>query len=404
MGCTSSSPQAVDARPEPQDPVKEKPKRQREITGLTEQLSVSNHYHYNPHAAKTCSTKIGNLSIRYACFSQRGRDPDHPEKPNQDCYGHHYNDSAGFFVVYDGHGPTGERCSQFVRGKLPSLLKQQIEKRGGADWVSTDDIHNSLHDAHVECNIQLHECDIDDSLSGTTSVGVYIHDDRITACNVGDSRVVLGTMNNNEIQAVPLSKDHTPYRADEAARCAAAGARILSMGQLDPSTIKEGDEDVEDPPRVWARDGKYPGTAFTRSLGDAVAESLGVFAEPELLTTEISPQERLLVIASDGVFDVVSNQEVVELCFQHKSDPAQACISLIDKSHKEWLLNDDCDEDQANYDDMTCIVIFFDNPEHNDNLTEALPSQTSTHQMREQRHGKRVRQKTLQNLEEMREH
>jgi hypothetical protein len=47
------------------------------------------------------------------------------------------------------------------------------------------------------------------------------------------------------------------------------------------------DEDG-DPPRVWSTAGNYPGTAFTRSFGDSVAESIGVFAEPEILTRYIS--------------------------------------------------------------------------------------------------------------------
>ena len=45
---------------------------------------------------------------------------------------------------------------------------------------------------------------------------------------------------------------------------------------------EEVDEDG-DPPRIWSPDGPYPGTAFTRSIGDSVAESLGVVAEPEIL-------------------------------------------------------------------------------------------------------------------------
>ena len=44
-----------------------------------------------------------------------------------------------------------------------------------------------------------------------------------------------------------------------------------------------------DPPRVWSPAGNYPGTAFTRSIGDAMAEDLGVFAEPEMLTREVTP-------------------------------------------------------------------------------------------------------------------
>ncbi len=70
------------------------------------------------------------------------------------------------------------------------------------------------------------------------------------------------------------------------------GARIMSMGQLDGSEpmhedwgLSLGDEIDEqgDPPRIWARDGGYPGTAFTRSVGDRYAEKLGVTAEPEIV-------------------------------------------------------------------------------------------------------------------------
>jgi hypothetical protein len=38
-----------------------------------------------------------------------------------------------------------------------------------------------------------------------------------------------------------------------------------------------------DPPRVWAPGKTFPGCAFTRSIGDNVAEAIGVNAEPELL-------------------------------------------------------------------------------------------------------------------------
>ncbi len=45
-------------------------------------------------------------------------------------------------------------------------------------------------------------------------------------------------------------------------------------------------EDIDeggDPPRVWSAKGAYPGTAFTRSIGDRIAEGCGVYAEPEIL-------------------------------------------------------------------------------------------------------------------------
>ncbi len=97
-------------------------------------------------------------------------------------------------------------------------------------------------------------------------------------------RIVLGTSTviDSKTQAVPLSRDHTPYLPDESARCTASGSIILSFSLIDPSTAPgDEDDDVEDPPRVWASGGSYPGMEFTRSLGDAVAEGLGVFAKPE---------------------------------------------------------------------------------------------------------------------------
>lgn len=193
----------------------------------------------------------------------------------------------------------------FAKG-CPPLIKNEIERHQlcFGRTANVDEVHASLHEAHVECNKDMRGSNINDAQSGTTSVGVYIHADerKITVSNDGDSRIVLGTTDGSmAIQAVPLSKDHTPYRADEAARCRNVSARILSFGQIDPSAREEGDEDVEDPPRVRSKQGNYPGTAFTRSLGDSVAESLGVCAEPEMLTLPISSNERLLVLASDGV-------------------------------------------------------------------------------------------------------
>ncbi|ONK62885.1 uncharacterized protein A4U43_C07F9140 [Asparagus officinalis] len=72
----------------------------------------------------------------------------------------------------------------------------------------------------------------------------------------------------------------TPFRKDEYARVRKCGARVLSVDQVegtkDPEVQSWGDEESDDgdPPRLWVQDGMYPGTAFTRSVGDATAENL----------------------------------------------------------------------------------------------------------------------------------
>ncbi len=63
-------------------------------------------------------------------------------------------------------------------------------------------------------------------------------------------------------------------RRDECDRVKMLGARVLTLDQVygvkDPSIECWGteEEDGGDPPRLWAPNGNYPGTAFTRSIGD----------------------------------------------------------------------------------------------------------------------------------------
>jgi serine/threonine protein phosphatase PrpC len=353
---------------------------------------------------KTQTLQLGHLKVRYACVSQRGRDPDSLQKPNQDSYSHHGtflqnnknnndNDESAFFGVYDGHGPTGQECSVFVKHQLPIFIQSQLNEHYS---LNSNIIQESLKQAHLQCNQALHaEADIDDSYSGTTCISLLLQPDRVIVSNVGDSRAILGTpqqqqpsssTNNNNSSnpwtAVPLSQDQTPRRHDEAARCRQAGARILSFGQVNNDDVEL--DDVEDPPRVWAPDGKYPGTAFTRSLGDRVAKQYGVCAEPEVMplslsskTTETTKEEEeeknalVIILASDGIFDVMTNQQVVDICAAHYynnnmggggADPYAACQEIVRRSHQEWLRNDHCtssDDPAASYDDMTVLVLML---------------------------------------------
>ena len=64
------------------------------------------------------------------------------------------------------------------------------------------------------------------------------------------------------------------YRKDECDRVKMLGARVLTLDQVygvkDPTVDCWGteEEDGGDPPRLWAPTGNFPGTAFTRSIGD----------------------------------------------------------------------------------------------------------------------------------------
>lgn len=51
-----------------------------------------------------------------------------------------------------------------------------------------------------------------------------------------------------------------------------------------------------------------------RSLGDSMAEGVGVFAEPEQLVLNVTKDDRFIVIASDGVFEFITSHQVCGRC------------------------------------------------------------------------------------------
>jgi serine/threonine protein phosphatase PrpC/CRP-like cAMP-binding protein len=293
-----------------------------------------------------------------------------------------------FFAVFDGHGRDGDRCANFARDNLPALVEKHIngsksreekllrirEDGNVAVELTKDQIQSACLKAHLQCNRNMHRAkDMDDSLSGTTAISAYLHGrrNRITICNVGDSRAILGTKSDNSpncaLKAMPLSRDQTPYRRDERIRVKKTGARILSLDQIEGLEPIDDDDDGEhgdlelgeqldeggDPPRVWSPVGEYPGTAFTRSLGDAIAEELGVFAEPEMLTRELTENDKIIVLASDGVFEFLTNQSVIDMCAKF-SDPLEACRAVVAESYELWL------QYELRTDDITMICIFVD--------------------------------------------
>lgn len=57
------------------------------------------------------------------------------------------------------------------------------------------------------------------------------------------------------------------------------------------------------PPRVWTLTADTPGLSMTRAFGDAVAVSIGISSEPDLVEVALRPADRYLLLASDGIFE-----------------------------------------------------------------------------------------------------
>ncbi|KAG2245722.1 hypothetical protein Bca52824_085350 [Brassica carinata] len=145
-------------------------------------------------------------------------------------------------------------------------------------------------------------------MSGTTAITVLVVGDKIYVANVGESRAVLAVKDRNRVLAEDLSYDQMPFREDECERVKACGARIRIY-----KTWANEESEGGDPPRLWVLNGMYPGTAFTRSVGDCTAEGIGVTAEPEVSMVHLSPNHLFFVVASDGIFEFLPSQAVVDM-------------------------------------------------------------------------------------------
>ncbi|KAH7676876.1 Protein-serine/threonine phosphatase protein [Dioscorea alata] len=291
-----------------------------------------------------------SLSLLYSPFTVRGFYPDESDNENQDRFVVSTNlqgrPDAHLFAVFDGHGRFGAQCSAFVSDRLVEVLN--------ADVNLFQDPAKGFESAFRLTNSDLHQSAIDDTLSGTVAIVVLVFGDSMYVANVGDSRAVAGVRRGTSVEAQDLSSDQTPLRKDEYERVQKCGARILNVDQLegikDPM-LQEWDE--FDPPRLWLPNEQYPGTAFTRSVGDSVAESIGASAEPEVLVMKISPEHIFFVVASDGVFEFLSSQDVVEMVAKF-ADPQDACSAIAAESYRRWLTND------TRTDDITIIVVHIE--------------------------------------------
>ena len=142
-------------------------------------------------------------------------------------------------------------------------------------------------------------------LSGSTLTSLFIQKNKLYICNVGDSRTVLAKNNSDNfgpLIAVPLSEDHKPELPVENERINNMGGRV--------DQYKDGKGDKAGPYRVWVKHGEYPGLAMSRSIGDQIAKSVGVICDPDIREIDIDKDDKFIIIASDGLWEFLSNEEV----------------------------------------------------------------------------------------------
>ncbi|XP_057833368.1 protein phosphatase 2C 53 [Cryptomeria japonica] len=218
--------------------------------------------------------------------------------------------SLHFFGVYDGHG--GAQASNFCKDRLHQALIEELQLIANGEGSIIDDDNQSWQrhweralvncfkkvDVEVgqdpnsrdECGNEEHmECcsePVAPETVGTTAVVAIVGSCQVIVANCGDSRAVLCRAG----RAIPLSVDHKPNRDDEMARIEAAGGKV-----------------------IWWNGFRVLGVlAMSRAIGDRYLKPC-IIPDPEITFTQRAKEDECLILASDGLWDVISNEDACNL-------------------------------------------------------------------------------------------
>jgi len=197
--------------------------------------------------------------------------------------------------IYDGHG--GRQAAQYASEMLTPTFIHLLTGEYEKPLKDRRQDFELLREAYqtVDTYIIARESDV-----GTTAASFYILDDRFIAANVGDSKIIIGTTQG----VVSLSKDHKPNLPEEKKRIESLGGEVIVYGV----------------PRVQGV------LAISRALGDAFLKPY-VSAEPRIVEGHLGRENDFVIIACDGVWDVLSPENVIQIA--RKAQNIQAAADLI---------------------------------------------------------------------------
>lgn len=257
-----------------------------------------------------------------------------PVSPDDDA--HPSGCAPVVFGVFDGHGRFGHTVSRLCSQRIPGHLMKQdniLENPKKAFEAAFRDMDEEIFDHMQE----------DAEFSGTTAVVVLFDPTTRTlhTANVGDSRAILGCNEGSSWSAVALTEDLKPDLDEEKRRIQQFGGHV--------SPIMEDGEAVG-PARVWEDVTlTKPGLACSRSVGDGCAKRAGVICDPVVTTHKLTPGQTMLLLATDGLWDSVGNDEAVRIVSKFTCSPQDALEALNDAVRQA--------EDNELPDDTTIVLV-----------------------------------------------
>lgn len=270
---------------------------------------------------------VYNIIMYVHSVSMKGKRPQNEDNHtvilnlnnNNECY-----NKLNFFGVFDGHG--GKHVSDFLNKNLP---KYYVNK---SDYTINKKFINGVHNYINNHMNKLYKKE--SKHCGSTCLYVIqqiINNiNTLHVVNLGDSRCVLCRDNI----AIPLTKDHKPNWPEEKLRIETLGGYIYPDGE----------------------DWRVGDLSVSRAFGDFNATPY-ITHVPEIFKYKLISRDKFIVLACDGLWDVLENQEVINFILENaydiKTNKKLNNTTNIAKKLAEYAIN------MGSTDNITVIIIFL---------------------------------------------
>ena len=225
--------------------------------------------------------------------------------------------NCSYFGLFDGH--SGKEVGIYLMENLHKILSQELKNNNIENSENMQNvIKNSFEKIDKEINNQNFKND-----TGSTGTVLLLYRDNnsktgksLICANVGDSKAYL--INKKEMKSI--TKDHKCTDANEVKRIRDTGGIVF-------------------------RERVFGTLMLTRSFGDKEMKKYGVLSTPDIFCHNIEDDDLFVIIASDGVWDVVEEDEIFKLSQEKisSSDFAKNIIKLA--------------KDRDTHDNISCIVV-----------------------------------------------
>ncbi|KAK7278994.1 hypothetical protein RJT34_24035 [Clitoria ternatea] len=226
------------------------------------------------------------------------------------------------FGIFDGH--RGAAAAEFSSRAVPAVLQSLGFMASPANalveaFLRTDEAFRKELDSYRKSN----RCMQKDWHPGCTAIAALIVRNKLFVANIGDCRAILCRAGN----PIALSKDHVASCLEERERVIRQGGHV--HWQVDTWRIG------------------LPGLQVTRSIGDSDLKP-AVTAEPEITESTLCAEDEFLVMASDGLWDVISSGEVINIIKDTVKEPGMCSKRLATEA-----------VERGSKDNITVIVVFL---------------------------------------------